>query len=118
MKTLPQKRDCMEIQSSILSLVGWILGKVIGVFKSTLRRVLGRACLNNEELTTILCDVENIINSRPLTYLSEDPKDLLALTPAMFLQEIKSTGVCDIDIIDSKRLNKKYNYQLKLQKDL
>ena len=92
--------------------------RLIGVLKSILRRVLGRACLNDEELTTILCDVESIINSRPLTYLSEDPDDLLALTPAMFLQEIKSVGVCDFDIIDSKRLNKRYTYRLKLQKDL
>jgi hypothetical protein len=30
---------------------------------------------------TIMCEVESIMNSRPLTKVSDDPKDLEALTP-------------------------------------
>ncbi|GBN71714.1 hypothetical protein AVEN_51753-1 [Araneus ventricosus] len=53
------------------------------MLKSILRKVLGKASLQFEELCTVLCDAEGIINSRPLTYLSEDNEDLVALTPAI-----------------------------------
>ncbi|GFX85266.1 integrase catalytic domain-containing protein [Trichonephila clavipes] len=78
--------------------------RLVGMLKNVLRKVLGKASLNEEELNTLLCDAESIINSRPITYLSEDPKDLVALTPAMFLQEIREIGVPDFDMIDSKKL--------------
>ena len=37
--------------------------------------------MNDETLLTIMTEVEKILNDRPLTKLSEDPKDLEALTP-------------------------------------
>ncbi|GFU84403.1 DUF5641 domain-containing protein [Trichonephila clavipes] len=55
---------------------------------------------------------------RPITYLSEDPKDLVALTPAMFLQEIREIGVPDFDMIDSKKLERRFIYRVKIRKDL
>ncbi|KAJ8898510.1 hypothetical protein PR048_003870 [Dryococelus australis] len=48
---------------------------------------VGRASLGYEEVSNILCEVEPVINSRHLSYMSEDTKDLVPLTPAMFLQE-------------------------------
>ncbi|GFW95024.1 integrase catalytic domain-containing protein [Trichonephila clavipes] len=53
--------------------------------------MLGRASLYYEELNTVLCECEHVINSRPLTYISEDVNDLSPLTPAMFLQEIETS---------------------------
>ena len=44
---------------------------MIRIVKSTLRKVLGQARLNYEELYTILTEVEMTINSRPLTYIYE-----------------------------------------------
>ena len=38
-----------------------------------------------EKISTILYLIESCINSRPLTPLSTDPKDLDVLTPAHFL---------------------------------
>ncbi|GBN21007.1 hypothetical protein AVEN_204555-1, partial [Araneus ventricosus] len=92
--------------------------RLIGMLKSILRKVLGKASLQFEELCTVLCDVEGIINSRPLTYLNEDNEDLVALTPAMFLQDVKEIGVPDIDQIDAKRMNKRFFYRQKLCQDL
>ncbi|KAG8192503.1 hypothetical protein JTE90_018025 [Oedothorax gibbosus] len=43
--------------------------------KDLLKRVLGRALLSQEEMFTVLCDCESLMNSRPLTYISENNKD-------------------------------------------
>jgi hypothetical protein len=37
--------------------------------------------LNDEGLSTLMCEVEFILNSRPLTQQSDDPNDLEAITP-------------------------------------
>ncbi|GFU81645.1 uncharacterized protein TNCV_4927761 [Trichonephila clavipes] len=96
----------------------WIVLAICAVYRTGhLKKVLERACLI-EEFVTELCDAESLINSGPLTYLSEDSKELSALTPSMFLQEIREVGVPDPDMIDSKRLNKRCVYRLKLRQDL
>lgn len=53
--------------------------------KKHLFKVTNSALLNFEETTTLLCRIESILNSRPLTPLSTDPADFNALTPAHFL---------------------------------
>ena len=47
--------------------------------KSTLRKVLGKSRLNYEELSTIITEVEGVMNIRPLTYLY-DVNELTAIT--------------------------------------
>jgi hypothetical protein len=37
--------------------------------------------LDDERLTTLMCEVEGIVNNRPIMKVSDDPKDLKALTP-------------------------------------
>ena len=41
--------------------------------------------LDEESFSTLLCEVECIVNSRPLTTLSDDPDDLTPLSPNMIL---------------------------------
>jgi hypothetical protein len=89
---------------------GW-WERLVQMLKKILRKVLGRASLTYEELNTLLCDCEQIVNARPLTYVSEDIDSLTPLTPALFLQEIRSSEVDDIDTIDTQEMNKRIKYR-------
>lgn len=93
---------------------GW-WEKLVRSVKEILRKVLGRARLNAEELHTTLCECEAIVNSRPITYVSEDPAQLAPLTPAMFIQDISEVGVPDLDHIDDDKLKARFRYRQKLR---
>ncbi|XP_064462464.1 uncharacterized protein LOC135373131 [Ornithodoros turicata] len=59
--------------------------RLIRTVKTCLRKILGRSTLGYEDLATILAEIEAVMNSRPLTYVSEDPNDFAAITPSHFL---------------------------------
>lgn len=69
-------------------------------------------------MSTVLCDCEAIINSRPLTYLTEESGEVTAITPAMFIQDIREEGVPDLDQIDRSHLAKHLRYQQRLKEEL
>ncbi|GFT09056.1 integrase catalytic domain-containing protein [Trichonephila clavipes] len=81
--------------------------RLIRVLKDILKRTLGNAVLTYEELLTVLCDCESIVNSRPLKYVSEDSEDLIPLTPAMFMMSNASLDVTDLDLSDFARFQKR-----------
>ena len=53
--------------------------------KKAIKAILGKADINDEELTTAMIGAEDLINSRPLTYQSANPADDVPLTPNHFL---------------------------------
>ena len=55
--------------------------RIIRIIRQTLTSVLHQQTLNDEVFQTVLCEVEAILNDRPITRLSGDPNDLEALTP-------------------------------------
>ncbi|XP_063896667.1 uncharacterized protein LOC135118464 [Helicoverpa armigera] len=53
--------------------------------KYHLRRVVGEQKLTFEEFSTVLAQLEAVLNSRPLCPLTEDPNDLDFLSPSSFI---------------------------------
>ena len=53
--------------------------------KKTLMALVGNRRLTDDVLSTTMCLVEQKLNSRTLTSVSDDPEDLEALTPNHFL---------------------------------
>ncbi|XP_078049863.1 uncharacterized protein LOC144476616 [Augochlora pura] len=70
-------------------------------FKNHLKRVVGAELFTFENLNTLIIDIEAILNSRPLTPISSDPTDLLALTPGHFLIGDALTSLCERDFKDT-----------------
>ena len=64
---------------------GGVYESGIKLMKHHLKRVIGDRNYTFEQLTTILCKVEAIVNSRPITPMNENPFDLQVLTPGHFL---------------------------------
>lgn len=67
---------------------------------------MGGAHLTFEEMQTTLCEIEAILNSRPLTPLSEDPNDLAYLSPGHFLvgTPLNSFPYSDLTDVNENRL--------------
>jgi hypothetical protein len=58
--------------------------RLIGIFKSIFRKTVGGGLLSFSELEEIVLDVEVCMDTRPLTYLEDNPQ-LPVLTPNSFL---------------------------------
>ena len=68
---------------------GGFYERLVRTVKSTLRKVLGKKSLTFEELTTVLCEVEAVINSRPLTHsIEEDHEETLTPNHLIYGRDI------------------------------
>jgi len=64
-----------------LSHMGGVWERKIRTVRKVLATVMKKQLVSDESLNTLFCLVESIINGRPLTTVSDDPKDLNPLTP-------------------------------------
>ena len=76
--------------------MGGIYERMVGLTKRSLRKGIGKARLSSEQLSTILTEVEAMVNSRPLTYVGEDITDNV-LTPGHFLAINSKTCLPPVD---------------------
>jgi len=94
-KVLPGKRSIQEMVSDhgiqwhfippAAPHFGGLWEAAVKSAKTHLIRMSGSALLNFEEMATLLCRIEAVLNNRPLTPTSNCPSDYTALTPAHFL---------------------------------
>lgn len=69
--------------------------------KHHLRRVMGDTVLTLMQFITLITRIEAMLNSRPLTPLSNDPSDLTALTPGHFLIGAPLVTIPETDFSDA-----------------
>ncbi|GFW97257.1 uncharacterized protein TNCV_4784711 [Trichonephila clavipes] len=69
-------------------------------FKFYLKRAVGNLKMTLEEFLTIITQIEGILNSRPITPLSEDIDDLEMLTPGHFLIGRPITSISEPNLLD------------------
>ena len=76
---------------------GGIWERMIRSVRKILTALLKEQRINDETLSTLLCEVEKILNDRPLTLLSDHPDDPEPLTPNKLLL-LKSNSCLPLDV--------------------
>ncbi|XP_053699051.1 uncharacterized protein LOC128746023 [Sabethes cyaneus] len=96
---------------------GGLWEAAVKVAKRHLLRQVGASTLLQEDLETVLVQIEGCMNSRPLTALSDDPNDLRALTPGHFLVGSSLLALPDPDLreVPTNHLSRYQFLQQKLQ---
>ncbi|XP_072377829.1 uncharacterized protein [Diabrotica undecimpunctata] len=87
---------------------GGIYKRGIRSVKKHIVRIFEAQILTYEEFYTVLTLIESILNSRPLTPLTNDVEDLNALTPGHFLtlEPLTSLSVPDVSEVSFNRLSR------------
>ena len=71
---------------------GGFYERLVRIVKTTLRKVLRNAKVNYDELVTVLVEIENMINSRPLTYLSDENMEVITPYHLLYGRNIAVRG--------------------------
>ena len=100
------KEDAMEWRFNT-PLVQWMGGAIESMVKLTKRAIkvtINNHVLTEETLVTLPAEIKSIINSQPLTLLSDDPNTLEALTPNHILSGRPFTNP-DIFVLNENQIN-------------
>ena len=79
--------------------------------KHHLRKVMKKHILLIEHFTTLITQIECMLNSRPLTALSTDPNDLSAITPGHYLIGSPINLIPDMNSKKTNRLSNLKDFQ-------
>ena len=78
---LLQKEIKWEFNPPAASHMGGVWERQIWTVRKVLNAIIKNQTLDDERLATLFCEVESIVNDRPLTYVSDNPRDPESLTP-------------------------------------
>ncbi len=97
--------------------MGGFYERLIGITKSSLKKALGRALLTFPQITTVIIEMEGIVNSRPLCFVPStgegkiiSPNDFLSLNPSSRLPIMESQDPTDPEYFPSCHQFKKFYY--------
>lgn len=79
---------------------GGFFERMVRMIKYCLKKMIGQAKLNYDELVTAVTEVEAVITSRPLSYISSDDLDE-PLTPAHLLTGRRLLSLPDCQVSDN-----------------
>lgn len=60
---------------------GGVWERCIRMVREVMKALLNQQVLEDEGLNMLMCEVESMVNERPITKVSDDPRDLNSLTP-------------------------------------
>ncbi|KAF2892176.1 hypothetical protein ILUMI_13997, partial [Ignelater luminosus] len=96
---------------------GW-WERLIGMMKRLLRSVLGNKIVDYEELLTLICEAESVMNQRPLTHNEEAGGGVLALSPGQFIQDNLIVYLPEADLVEEKLLRQRFQQVQMLREEL
>ena len=85
--------------------------------KRAINAILPQGTLSDEELCTAFTMAEGIINSRPISYVSNDINDLEPLTPGHFLRGSAFRALASLRDGDSWPVNRRWFKMQKIMDD-
>ena len=102
--------------------MGGFYERMIGSVKNCIRKVLYKKKISEDELMTVLAEVEMRINNRPLTYIDDDIDHPVPLTPSHLIYGRRLNPMPndhddysdDPEYLGCNELNERYNYLSKL----
>ncbi|GIX96621.1 reverse transcriptase [Caerostris extrusa] len=103
---------------------GGFWARLMKSIKDPLRKILGKALLTFEELTTIMTELECVLNNRPITYETNELWEPRCLTPSQFLLPGRDNGLPEHfqeifnKVVDRETLTRRKLYQSRLLKQL
>ena len=89
---------------------GGMYESLIKLTKRALQVTVGEQILSWNEMATVFAESKSIVNSRPLTYMSDDPNDLRPFTPNHLLLSRASPDVPHGPYEDTKNSCKRFQY--------
>ncbi|KAJ8018203.1 hypothetical protein HOLleu_43941 [Holothuria leucospilota] len=100
---LAQRGITWKFNPPAASHFGGVWESMIRVVRKVMNGVLKEQSirLDDEGLATLMCEIENIVNQRPLTTISTHPKDIRPLTPNMLLT-MRNSSMMPPGVFDKK----------------
>ena len=93
---LAQREIDWEFNTPYASSHGGVWERQIRTVRKVLNSIIKDEVLTDEGLNTLFCEVEDVVNGRPITPVSDDPSDLQALTPNQLLK-LESSHIAPVN---------------------